>query len=224
MRTFRQRVWVSTLVVACGLAAGGFAGYVLGRALTLKQSEGRLEQYASRVIDEGEKSTVESRKVLASMDASPYGKCSDAEIRYFSNLIYASQYLKAAGRMRDGRIECATPFGRAVESTIQYKADIRQRDGTFLYRNLAPFQVGKELVIAIQKGDSFIVYSPYNLKPVLNDAIELTITDVDSPNYPRLGAAPAGAARAFLVKNGQFSDKTFVYGTRCTPDGVVCVA
>ena len=151
MRTFRQRVWVSALVIVCGLAAGGCAGYVFGRALTLKQSEARLEQYAIRIIDEGERSTTESRKVLGSMNASSYAKCSDAEISYFSNLIYASQYLKAAGRIHDGRIQCATPFGRVLESTAQYKPDIQQRDGTFLYRNLAPFQVGKELVIAIQK-------------------------------------------------------------------------
>jgi len=226
MRTFRQRVWVTALLIACGLAAGGVAGYLLGRMLILRQSEARLEQYAIRIIQEGERSTVESRKVLASMNTSPYGKCSDAEISYFSNLIYASQYLKAAGRIHDGRIECATPLGRAAASATQYKPDILQRDGTLLYRNLAPFRVGNELVIAVQKGDSFIVYSPYSLKPVLSNAAQLTITDIDSPNYPgnRFGAVSSNAAKSFLVRNGQFKDKNFVYGTHCSPDGVMCVA
>jgi len=226
MRTFRQRVWVAALAVACGLAAGGFAGYLLGRVLILKDSQAKLEQYATRIIDEGERSTAESRKVLGAMNRSTYPNCSDAEIGYFSKLIYESQYLKAAGRIHDGRIECSTSLGRAAQSSIQYKPDILQRDGTLLYRDLEPFRVGTELVIAVQQGDSFIVYSPYSLKPVLNNSMQVTITDVDSPNYPgtRLGAVPLQAARAFLVSNGRFKDKNLLYGTHCSPDGVICAA
>jgi len=217
---------VTALLIACGLAAGGVAGYLLGRVLTLRQCEARLEQYATRIIDEGQQSIAESRKVLASMNTSPYARCSDAEIGYFNTLIYSSQYLKAAGRMHSGQIQCATPFGRAVAAAIQYKPDIQQRDGTFLYRDLAPFRVGSEMVIAVQQGDSFIVYSPYSLKPVLNNSIQVTITDVDSPSYPgsRFGGVPVSTERSILVKNGQFEDKSFVYGTHCSPDGVMCVA
>lgn len=217
---------MTALAISCGLAAGGIAGYWLGRVLTLKQSQARLEQYATRIVDEGQRSIAESRNVLTTMSASPYAKCSDAEIGYFSNLVYASQYLKAAGRIHDGRIQCATPFGRVVDWTTQYKPDILQRDGTLLYRDLAPFRVGNEMVISVQQGDFFVVYSPYSLKPVLNNSIQLTITDVDSPNYPgsRFGGVPAQTARTYLVKTGQFEDKNFVYGTRCSPDGVMCVA
>ncbi len=226
MRTLRKRVWVSALLIGCGLAAGGFAGYWLGRVLTLKQTEARLEQYASRIIDEGQRSTVESRKVLARMNASPYAACSDAEINYFSNLVYESQYLKAAGRMRDRRIECSTSLGRAAQTGIQYKSDIVQRDGTFLYRNLEPFQVPHEMVIAVQEDTSFIVYSPYNLKPLINNSMQLTITDIDAPPHHdgHIIGSTGSASSAFLVKNGQFQDQNLLYGTHCSPDGVICVA
>ena len=95
-----------------------------------------------------------------------------------------------------------------------------------MYRGLAPFRVGNEIVIAIQLGDSFIVYSPYNLKPLLNSSMQLTITDLDAPSTGAghiLGAPPAKAA-SFLVTNGQFRDGDLVYGTHCSPDGVICVA
>ncbi|MGO9438798.1 MAG: EAL domain-containing protein [Terracidiphilus sp.] len=226
MRTFRQRAWVALLATTGGLAAGGFAGYVLGRVITLRQAQARLEQYATRIIDEGQKSTVESRKVLAAMNASPYPKCSDAEIGYFSKLVFESQYLKAGGRMHDGRIECSTSLGRTAQSEVQYKPDIFQRDGTRMYRNLAPFRVGNETVITVQLGDSYIVYSPYNMKPVLNNSMPFTITDLDAPNREagHLLGAPVKSEASFLVRSGQFRDGDRVYGTHCSPDGVVCVA
>jgi sensor c-di-GMP phosphodiesterase-like protein len=224
MRTFRQRVWVSALMVVCGLAAGGFAGFRLGRVLTLKDNQVKLEQYATRIIDEGQRSTHESRKVLATMAASSLNGCSDAEISYFSKLVYESQYLKAAGRMRSGEIACASSLGRMEPAALHYTSRIQQRDGTILYRDLAPFQVAHEMVIAVQQGDLFVVYSPYNLKPLLNNSMQLTITDLDAPSHAAgrfMGTAPANS---YLVRNGQFEDKTFLYGTHCSPDGVICVA
>src|SRR5208282_436343 len=226
MRTFRQRVWVALFATACGLSAGAFAGYMLGRALTLQQTGKRLEQYAKRIIDEGQKSTVESRTVLAAMNASPYPKCSDAEINYFSKLIFESQYLKAGGRMHDGKIECSTSLGRAAQSNVQYKPDIFQRDGTRMYRNIAPFRVGNETVITVQLSDSYIVYSPYNMKPLLNNSMQVTVTDVDAPNREagRLIGSPLKTEAPYLVKGGQYRDGERLYGTQCSPDGMVCVA
>jgi sensor c-di-GMP phosphodiesterase-like protein len=142
------------------------------------------------------------------MNASPFPRCSDAEINYFSKLIFESQYLKAGGRMHDGKIECSTSLGRATQTQVQYKPDIFQRDGTRLYRNLAPFRVGNETVIAIQLADSYIVYSPYNMKPVLNSSMQFTVTDVDAPNRAAghiYGTAPK-SEETYLVTNGQFRD------------------
>ena len=101
MRTLYQRVIVaivSTMVLA---TAGALGGYVLGHAYALRQAELRLDQYANRILLATIASTSESRAMLDTMNASPYALCSDAEIEYFRQLIFQSQYLKAAGRMRD---------------------------------------------------------------------------------------------------------------------------
>ena len=69
--------------------------------------------------------------MLATMNASPYSLCSDAEIEYFRQLIFQSQFLKAAGRMRDGRIECSTTSGRNAAGSIErYTPFIAEQDGT----------------------------------------------------------------------------------------------
>lgn len=226
MRTFGQRVWVAILATSIGLAGGICAGYVLGRVLTLQQSEARLEQYAAKVISEGERATAESRRTLATMNASSYPVCSEAEVNYFSALVFQSQYLKAAGRMRDGHIVCSTSLGHAIPPQVQYKADILERDGTKMYRNLAPFRVPNETVLAVQEDDSFIVYTPYTLKPVLNSSIQITGTDLDARNRDagRLIGSPVKTVDAFLVKPGRYHDSDRLYGTQCSPDGVVCVA
>jgi sensor c-di-GMP phosphodiesterase-like protein len=226
MPALRQRTWIAISAITLGTAGGALAGYLLGRLITLKQAEARLEQFAERVIDEGQASTDESRQVLRAMNASPYPMCSDAEIEYFRKLIFRSQYLKAGGRMRSGAIECSTNIGRTTQPQARYTPDIRQRDGTLMYRNLAPFEVDNETVIAIQFGDSFIVYSPFNMKPLMSKATPFTVTDLDAPTRQagRLIGDPLNGAGAFLISNGQFREGDTLYGTRCSPDGMVCAA
>jgi sensor c-di-GMP phosphodiesterase-like protein len=225
MPAIRQRTWIAISAIALGTATGALTGYLLGRFITLKQTEARLEQFAERVIDEGQQATNESRKVLRAMNASPYPACSDAEIEYFRTLVFQSQYLKAAGRMRNSAITCSTSLGRATQPQARYAPDIRQRDGTLMYRNLTPFELDNETVIAIRFEDAFIVYSPYNMKPLLSNATPFTVTDLDAPTQQagRLIGAPLNEG-AFLISNGQFRQGNMLYGTRCSPDGMVCAA
>jgi len=82
--------------------------------------------------------------------------------------------------MHDGKIECSTSLGRSTQPQLQFKPDFsRGRHETV--SNLAPFRVGNETVITVQLSDSYIVYSPYNMKPVLNNSMQFTVTDVDAP-------------------------------------------
>ncbi|MGA7107000.1 MAG: EAL domain-containing protein [Terracidiphilus sp.] len=227
MPAFRQRTWVALLAILLGTAGGAVAGYLLGRVITLQQAEARLEQLAARVIDEGQNATVESRKVLAAMNGSPYPMCSDAEVGYFRKLVFESVYLRAAGRMRQGHIECSTSFGSSTKQTeASYQPDIHQRDGTLMYRNLPLFGARGEPVVAIQLDDSFIVYGEFSIKPLVGTNTPITVTDLDAPTSKagRLSGDVATTAGAFLVTNGQFRDGDTLYGTHCSPDGMVCAA
>ena len=113
MRTLVQRVVVTILSTIFLAAAGAVGGYVLGHAFAIRQAAARLDHYAGSILLEGVTSSSESRAILATMNTSSYDFCSDTEIEYFRQLIFQSQFLKAAGRMRDGKIECSTTSGRS---------------------------------------------------------------------------------------------------------------
>src|SRR6266568_395423 len=154
MRTLFQRTVVTVIPTVVLAAVGILGGYLLGRAVVMRQAESKLDQYANRILNEAGASSAESRAVLARMNTSPYPSCSDDEIAFFRKMIFASQYLKAGGRMRDGVIQCSTTAGRTEQA--QYQPDISRKDGTRVYRNLPPFRVDDQTVITIQLGDSFI--------------------------------------------------------------------
>ncbi|MFZ0745095.1 MAG: EAL domain-containing protein [Terracidiphilus sp.] len=224
MRTPQPRVMVVLLATAIGAIGGVLAGYWLGRAIVLRQAEARLDQYAVRILTEGNSSTSESRTVLAKLNSSPYSFCSDAEIAYFRQLVFQSQYLKGAGRIRDGRINCSTTQGRSAQSHTKLKPDFAQRDGTLVYRNLELFRIGKETVITVALGDSYIVYSPYFPNSFTNSAMHYTVTDLDAPDQKRgllLGESPE-ADSSILTRQGRTRAGDSLYATRCSADGAVC--
>ena len=115
MRTLVQRV-VVTLVSTIFLAAAGGTRRLSCWVTPLyfdRRKPGSIH-YANRILLEGITSSAESRAILATMNSSPYAFCSDAEIEYFRQLIFQSQFLKAAGRMQSGSINCSTTSGRTV--------------------------------------------------------------------------------------------------------------
>ncbi len=224
MRASQKRVFVAFVATVIGLAVGALTGYWLGRAIVKGQTEGRLDQQATRILLEGQTSKAESRQVLARLNGSPYSFCSDAEIAYFRKLVFQSHYLKEAGRMRGGKIDCSTTLGRAAQSQTEFKPDFTQRDGTFVYRNLAPFRIDNQTVITVQLGDSYIVYSPYNANVPSMSLVHYTVTDIDAPSAQtgRLVGDIPEITGSILTNEGKAQIADSLYATRCAPDRVLC--
>jgi sensor c-di-GMP phosphodiesterase-like protein len=225
MRTLVQRVVVTLVSTILLAAAGGLAGYVLGHAVVLRQAEARLDRYANRILLEGITSSTESRAILATMNSSPYAFCSEAEIEYFRQLIFQSQFLKAAGRMQSGSINCSTTSGRTVLAEPQFIPTIARKDGTKVYKNLAPFRVDDQDVISVQLGDSFVVYNPYNLVSLDAPPMHFTATAIDSVTRqgdPLLGQIP-NVEKHILMRNGKVQVGSTLYATRCSTDGETCM-
>ena len=225
MRTLFQRTVVTVLSMVFVAAVGTLGGYLLGRAIVLRQAESRLDQYANRILNEGATSTAESRAVLAKMNTSQFPLCSDAEIGYFRKLIFESQYLKAGGRMRDGKVECSTMAGREGKLQAQYQPTISRQDGTKVYRNLPLFKVDDQTVITIQLGDSFIVYNPYNMKSLAALPMRYAVTAIDAPTRQTgqmLGDLP-GAQGSILNSDGKARVGGNLYATRCSREYATCM-
>jgi sensor c-di-GMP phosphodiesterase-like protein len=98
-----------------------------------------LNQYAKLVVAQDDATYVEARGLLAQMGKdTQYSFCSDEEIAYFRELVFRSKYLKDAGRIHGGRIDCSATAGRPMFSIGQFKPNSAERDGAILYNNLVP--------------------------------------------------------------------------------------
>lgn len=224
VRTLQQRALVALVATVLGVATGALAGFWLGRTLVVSQASGRLDQFATRIMSEGERSTAESRLILAKLNASPYPLCSDAEIAYFRQLIFQSQYLKGAGRINNGRIECSTTLGRVDLPQTQLKPDFSQWDTTLVYRNLPQFRIDGLTVISVQLGSSFVVYNPFATKTNSSGNIHFTVRDLDAPSQQMtrlLGESPH-VDDAILTRPGRAQIDGSIYATQCSADGALC--
>lgn len=226
MRTLYQRVLVTFASTVLLAVAGTLGGFLFGHAYALRQAALRLDQYANRILVKTEASTSESRAMLATMNGSPYSRCSDAEIEYFRQLIFQSQFLKAAGRMQNGRIECSTTGGRNPVEQEHYSPFVSKPDGIKLYKNLPPFRVNDENVISAQSGESFIVYNPYNFASLVGSPIHFAATAMDAQSVEGtsklIGDAPAPPPNV-IARPGKQQVSDTLYATRCSQDVRTCV-
>jgi sensor c-di-GMP phosphodiesterase-like protein len=198
---------------------------MLGRDLLLRLAETKLQQYAGRIMADGEASSAELRTILSAVSASPHPLCSDAEIRYFRSLIFESEYSKDVGRMRDGKIACSATLGRLPRPQAQSSPDFTQQDGSTLYKNLAPYQNSGVAAITLQKGGSYVVFVPLARMHLESAPMHYTETAVDAPSQKSgylLGETPP-ATGAILTTEGQTRLGENLYATRCSIRFFNCV-
>jgi sensor c-di-GMP phosphodiesterase-like protein len=207
------------------VACGAFAGYLLSRAITERIAVSRLQQYATRIMADGEASSAELRTVLAAVSVSPHRVCSEAEIGYFRALIFESEYLKDAGRMRDGKILCSAGLGRAMQPQEQTEPDFTQQDGTAIYKNYAPYRKSDLTTITLELNNFFVVYTPltrFHLEPA---PMHYSITVMDAPSQksgPLLSEPLQAKAPIFNTEgNARLGDSLFA--TRCSIRFFDCV-
>ena len=218
MHTLKQRVIVILIATIAGAACGAFAGYYLGRAFTLKRAEIKLGEFAARTMTEADVSSREARSALTAMNASPYPYCSDAGIAYFHNLLFQSEYLKEAGRIRGGKIDCSVILGRLNQPIALPKPDFSQPDGTKVYKDFAPFRMADLTVVGLQLGDSFVIISPYLEKHRAIRPMRYASTAINDPTWQasRLIAAFPQATKAILTTKGEGRAGDTLFATRCS--------
>jgi sensor c-di-GMP phosphodiesterase-like protein len=159
-----QRVVVARAVAVAMVAGGLVAGYLLGCALALHQATNWLDQYLKLTAAQDNASFSEARSLLNVLKASPYSYCSEAEISYFRGLVFRSEYMKDAGRIHGGNIECSATVGRPARSIGPFTSAVQWNDGTIAYSNLAPTRDPSLKRVALQLGSAYVVLAS-NLPP-----------------------------------------------------------
>ena len=142
-------------------ALGAAAGLLLGCALAIPLAENRLKTYMERVAVQDDASLTEARTLLDTLGHSANPACSDTDLSNLRDLVFGSDYLKDAGRVRAGRIECSATAGRPARPIAEFKAGKAQADGSVIYSNLAPARDQSLRRTGIQRGNVFVVFGSH---------------------------------------------------------------
>jgi sensor c-di-GMP phosphodiesterase-like protein len=208
------------------MAMGGMvAGFVLGYVLSLYQAENWLDRYATLVATQQDASSAEAMKVLAAMKDSPYPFCSDAEIANFRELVFRSEYLKDAGRIRGGTINCSATSAHPSPSIGQFKSEFSQQDGSIAYSNLVPIRDAGLKRAGLQLGDGYVVFSPQ--APAALGPIPMRLAFAMNPAAAKLtGGSPGVSAQGQgpdMTAEGTFRLGDTLNATRCSTAFFKCV-
>ena len=216
-----MRLATTLVAAACGMLVISLLeiGILLGSAESkLGQDDVQLLNELSSILDE-------SHTVLTAMNESRDSFCSDAEITYFRKLIFNSEYLRDAGRMRAGKIECSTALGRENLPGTQFKPAVSLQDGSVIYRDISPYQNHDEYTFGQQLGDSYVVLDPREISRMdsinVNRSVMFTDAILHQPRHP--GHNLPLQAGAVTDRNWQGKAGNLLLATRCDTLRPVCI-
>jgi len=224
-RTLKQRIAVAIASIIAGAACALLASCLLGRALIFHLVEGRLALFASHIVAESEASSDEARGALNNLRASPNSSCSDAEVIYLGLQIYQTEYLKDAGRIRNGKIICSGIFGRLNPPFPLPHPDFSQPDGSRAYWNPAPFKAGNRSVVVLQVGDVYVAFGAHNqeyLGPIV-ERYAITVLEGIGQHVSWQSGAWVRITDPTRTINGQGRSGGDLYATRCSTRNFNCV-
>jgi len=225
MRTFHQRVLVTVMATVVVAVCGIFTAYLLGKNYIIKHEVTALGDQTDHALAMADSVSSEARVVLSALNASPYAYCSDAEMKYFHKLIFQSEYLKDAGRIRNGQLDCSTNLGRLEEPIDLPRPDFEQPDGMVVYTQFTPFRMGNIMVVALKMGDSYVIISPYMDLHLDQPPVHFLSTGVGDPNWDanRLLVKFPHVTRDALTRERQGRVGETLYATRCSKHYYNCV-
>jgi sensor c-di-GMP phosphodiesterase-like protein len=209
-------------VAAIAVTFGGLAaGYLLGSVFSLQLATDWLDRYAKLTAAQEDASFAEARSVLNTVQQSPYSNCSDAEIAYFRGLVSQSVYLKDAGRMHGGKIECSAG-GRASRLQAQIAPGIEEQDGTIVYSDFPTAGSGDAKSTALELGSTYVAFAskqPANPGPI---PMHLTTHMKDAVNTPSANETPLDKALNWTA-NSKARLGDMLYATQCSTLNSNCV-
>ena len=225
MRTPIQRVFLTLAATLVAAVCGMLMTFVLESVLVFESAEGRLGQDSVQLLREVSAILNESHSVLRTMNASQAGFCSDAEIASFRKLLFASQFLRDAGRIRNGRIECSAVLGRENLPQKQYSPAAAMPDGSSLYSDISPYQPHEMGAMGQQIGDSYVVLDSYEFKRLdsINTNRSATVIDAINHQFHHPGRKPPVEDGVVFDRNWGGRVGNFLLATRCAPLYPICM-
>ncbi len=224
-QVFRNRVWTGRIAIVALAALGAALGYLLGNELAVIQATECLRQASAAVAAHDSAALAEARDVLHAIQGSSSGACSASEMEHFKSLVFRSEYIKDAGRIRDGKIECAATSGELLRAYGRLRPDLRLADGAVAYRNLPTIEKTVRRRALLQLGSAYVVFLlglPQTSEPFpMRLAITTRPIGASPQSLATTVAGGVGAALAAIQGNGRAGEK--LSSTYCSDANFDCV-
>ncbi len=224
MRILERRILVTLTTIFVAAVCGVFGILLIESAILIKLAENKLELDATKleiIIDDF---LDESHSFLTTMNASRYPFCSDAESVYLRKMLFQSEYLRDAGHMHDGRIQCSVVLGKTGLPVTQFEPSATLADGMKTYSGFSPYAPHRENVIGFQLLDSYVV-----LDPGLSNRFDLitrdrvaTVTDPQSHKTFYPGHHLPSVNGVIDNANWQGHVGMRLFATRCSTRYITC--
>lgn len=224
IRRSRKRALVAKVITVAGAACGLLGGYLLGSAISIRVATNSLDRYARLTEAQADSSFVEARSTLKALKDSPYPYCSDVEIAYFRGLVSHSQYLKEAGRIHGGKIDCTTTGGHQARSIAQLNPDSRLEDGTVSYSDFRPMRSAGLKKSALLLGTAYVAFG--SELPASPGPYPIHISAANSADYTQSNSSAIGSLASSMLNwtaDGTIRVGNTLYETRCSTLHTNCI-
>lgn len=196
MQEHRDNLLAARATVIAAATLGSMTGFMLGCVLAIPLAESHLQKYLQRVAVQENASVNEAHNILNLMQHSAYAPCSDDELSYFREIVFRSEYLKDAGRIRGSRIECSATAGHSSQPIGYFRAGPTEADGTVAYNNLAPLRHQSLHGVGLQQGGVFIVFGSHLPVVVGSLPIRLAVVPERVPSPASQAPTPSPLSQA----------------------------
>jgi sensor c-di-GMP phosphodiesterase-like protein len=225
MRILERRILVTITTIFVAAACGVLATLLLEGAILIKSAESKLELDATKGVGLIEALLDESHSLLTTMNASPYPFCSDAESAYLRKLLFQSEYLRDAGHMHNGRIECSVVLGKTGLPDTQFEPAATFANGMKIYNGFSPYYPHQEELFGFQLLDSFVVLNPGFAKQadLITPNRAATVIDPQSHKTLHPGRHLPSVNGVIDYANWQGRIGTRLFATRCSTRYIGCI-
>jgi sensor c-di-GMP phosphodiesterase-like protein len=223
MRKVQRSLKTIPLLAVLAVIAGIGGGVLLGRLEVIRQMRGRMEQYAGRIILEADASSREARQILTAASRPLHPICSNPDIDDLRRLVFESEYLKDAGRIRDGKIVCSAIAWRLAQPEALPPRSFVTPDGLSAYAQLAPPDGGGRRAFALALGESYVVFSPFIEVHRPAPPIRYNSSAINSPPQKEIESQWPELGGPTLTTNSSGQRGSILYATRCSVRYYNCV-
>ncbi|MGA8782653.1 MAG: EAL domain-containing protein [Terracidiphilus sp.] len=206
-----------TAAIVTGLIAGFLGGCVLATSL----AESTLDKYRERVAAQDVASVKEARSLLGVLQHTSYPPCSDSELNYFRQIVFGSDSIRDAGRIRGGRIECSASAGRTLRPFVPFKASAIEPDGTAVFANLVPTNDANLKRPGLQLGGAFVVFGSHLPETAGSLPIRLSVTPY-LPGASNSNSQPSPENSQIEDSDGVARNGDILAATHCSAVQLTC--